>query len=141
MSNTIEEEILRKRTPILINSLNYILIFMTIVFIIIINFNSYSEYFEGLGRVVFRKGEYYIEIKTDLDNYEKLKNKTILEIEKLKYKYQIEEQYSKMNIDVDYNNHKIIYLKCELDDKYRINNYAIKVKINLGKKKLIDYIK
>ena len=65
MSNTIEEEILRKRTPILINSLNYILIFMIIVFIIIINFNSYSEYFEGIGRVVFRKGEYYIEIKTE----------------------------------------------------------------------------
>lgn len=133
--------ILSRKTDLIIKV--YIINFFIILALILYGINTlrYQTFFHIHSVVVNINSEYYIEVIVPVNDVSKIINKNKLLIASKEYNYQIYKIVPKVQYQ-NQTNYQKIYLKIvNLENKYQLDGYQIKIKIKKDNKKIIEYFK
>lgn len=133
--------ILNRNPKIIIKIFTFNLILIIVLIIWGINTYNYKTYFEFHSQLLNFDSLFYLEVLIPAEEVDKvLKNKNII-INNKNYSFSLH----KIDENVTYKNntnYQKLYLKIEnLEKKYLINGYQMKVKFEQNNKKIIDYLK
>ena len=127
--------ILNRKPHIIIVIFIYIFIIFLLYLFYFLNTYTFTLYYSNTSFIKYVDGDYYLMIDAELKDSDLiLKGEEIYLNDKL-YKYQI------YRIDEGINDTQVIYLKIfNIEEDYKIDNFAIKIKIFDRKVKLINYL-
>jgi len=136
MNDILDIEIIlqRKKYPKIFN-IGIILILIILVFVYIIFTYNYQSYYSAFGKIVDDK----LELLVGIDDIKYIKNNHVIEIDNLKYTYDLYNISDNLYVDDNYQNYKYLYL--QVNGLNSINNYVYEVKILKEKKVIAKYLK
>lgn len=128
--------ILNRKPKIIIIIVVYILIFFCIYIYFSLNKITVTFYHSRYSYVKEIDDNYYLKLDVGFDDVNNIIDGNIIYINDNMYKYQIYKLEEGIN-----NDSQIMYLEVfDFDEKYKINNYGVEVKIQEKNVKLIENI-
>lgn len=125
-------------TKILI--MNILTICLVLLLLISLFIFKYKSYYQTKAIVSYIDNEYYLQLIMPTEKVDNIISNKILVIDKQKYSYKINSISEELKIDNNFQNYQIIYIKINIEEKKKINNYVLNVRILENDKAIIYYL-
>lgn len=132
--------ILNRKTNNITKFIIYLIILMFIFFLFLMHL-KYTKYYTTVGQVINENDYYQLLVYVPIDKLKIIKENQSLFINNIKYNYKISYIYDYYTISNQVDNYIKVILDIKLEDKDKIVNNLIYIKIIESKEELFYYLK
>lgn len=132
--------ILNRKTNNITKFIIYLIILMFIFFLFLMHF-KYTKYYTTVGQVINEKDCYQLLVYVPIDKLKIIKENQSLFINNVKYNYKISYIYDYYTISNQVDNYIKVVLDIKLENKDKIVNNLIDIKIIESQEELFYYLK